>query len=1037
MGSQFSFNLTKQEKEGGQLMKRLFILTVSWLIIISLFFGSSIYTYADDAETNSVYYVLPLEEVDKDKTTNSEIDINISEVEPNYEIKDIEAVQNSESEIAPKETVYPEETSEPLPQEDIEHSETTDITEYSLMADSSDISRHHFVVSGKNHVLRIKDGVVQAYGDNTYGQLGTGDNISSDEFVNVIAAWGNEEISQIETRGNTSYALTITGKLYAWGDNSKGQCGDGTTINRNQPVRAAESFGTICRVSAGLEHVVIQAPSAAAAFGDNTYGQLGTSTSALYSTTPVPVGYANISGAGDYQTYYSGTDSEIIGVGKNDLGQIGSYWSNTGELIYSVRKIVTGSNHGAVLTSSGQMYAWGDNSCGQLCTDLGQGTTYTQNPVLVEESVTDIAAGNNMTLYVKDGKTYVCGQDGSITYNNYELNFTDTCNDYTLGKYCFAHQTNGSFLRWGHMRTGDELSNNKSLEAIKINYDCGIVDIDAYRKQVLALDTAGNTLVWGEGYCSDGTDSMCTKYFPALITKTSDGYGWHTDGKVPNPVSVSRGKNHNLILDKNGDVWGFGSNSNYPMSGLDLKVRAATKMEDISDVKKLAAGTEFSIFLKNDGTMWGTGKSDKCQVGSELTDDIYTGEIVQITDKNDFKTVTAGEDFAAAIASDGVYTWGSNSYGQLGINSDAACGAPSKVSFNLNENEYITDVQAGLGHCIALSSSGNVYSWGRNNVGQLGIGNKSNKFVPTKVNISDVKYINAGVYQSYAIKNDGTVWGWGSGANYQLGVSNTGTNQTPKHITSLDGLNITKIVGADGYSIAVDKYGKMYSFGTNNDGGLGIYSQDPVKIEDDYTADINELNVYMQDLPKELTESIALPLSLTKGSQVSWSSDNSYYLSDSGAVHRPNSFANDETAVLTATVTLGDETAEIRYSFVIKKAEGAPGDEIKNITLSVVQGKKYLINISGRNLRSLSDVTFIFGYDGGKIEIVDAIARSKSFDTAVNTQYKNIKVVGNDADLLKFTVLKSIPNGQAYTGYINGVIIKAKTTGTTTISLDY
>lgn len=1018
-------------------MRGIISFTLSWIMAITLICSNYAFVYADENETDSVYDALPLEEVDEEKTTDSEIDINISEVEPNDEIKDIEAVQSSESEIAPKETAYPEETSEPLPQENIEYSETTDITEYSLRADSSDISRHHFVVSGKNHVLRIKDGVVQAYGDNTYGQLGTGDNISRDEFVNVTATWGDEEIRQIETRGNTSYALTITGKLYAWGDNSKGQCGDGTTTNRNQPVRAAESFGSIYRVSAGLEHAVIQASSSAAAFGDNTYGQLGTSTSAAYSTTPVTVGYADISGAGDYQTYYSGTDSEIIGVGKNDLGQIGSYWSNTGEIIDYVSKIVTGSNHGAVLTSSGQMYAWGDNSCGQLCTDLSQGTTYTQNPVLVAESVTDIAAGNNMTLYVKDGKTYVCGQDGSITYNNYELNFTDTCDDYTLGKYCLAHQTNGTFLRWGHMRTDDELSNNKSLEPIKINYAYGIVDIDAYRKQVLALDTAGNTLVWGEGYCSDGTDSMCTKYFPTPITKISNGYGWYTDGKVANPVSVSRGKNHNLILDKNGDVWGFGSNSNYPMSSLDLKVRAATKMEDISDVKKIAAGTEFSIFLKNDGTMWGTGKSDKCQVGCELTDDIYTTGIVQVTDKNDFKTVTTGEDFVAAIASDGVYTWGGNSYGQLGRNPEAACGAPSKVSFNLNENEYITDVQAGPGHCIALSSSGNVYSWGRNNVGQLGIGNKTNQSVPTKVNISDVKYINAGAYQSYAIKNDGTVWGWGSGANYQLGVPNTGTNQKPNHITSLDGLNITKIVGADGYSIAVDKYGKMYSFGTNINGGLGIYSQDPVKIEDDYAADLNELNVYMQDLPKELTESIALPLSLTKGSQVSWSSDNSYYLSDSGAVHRPNRFANDETAVLTATVTLGDKTTEIEYSFVIKKVEGASGDETKNITLSVVQGKKYLINISGKNLKSLSDLTFSLGYDGGKIEIVDAIARSKSFDTAVNTLYKNIRVIGNDADSLKFAVLKSIPTGRAYTGYINGVIIKAKITGTTTISLDY
>ena len=91
---------------------------------------------------------------------------------------------------------------------------------------------------------------------------------------------------------------------------------------------------------------------------------------------------------------------------------------------------------------------------------------------------------------------------------------------------------------------------------------------------------------------------------------------------------------------------------------------------------------------------------------------------------------------------------------------------------------------------------GNVYAWGNNGVGQLGIGNKDNKSTAVKVNLSDVKYVNAGFYQSYAIKSDGTVWGWGSGANHQLGTVSVGTCRVPTQITSLNGLNIEKIVGS-------------------------------------------------------------------------------------------------------------------------------------------------------------------------------------------------------------------------------------------------
>jgi len=218
------------------------------------------------------------------------------------------------------------------------------------------------------------------------------------------------------------------------------------------------------------------------------------------------------------------------------------------------------------------------------------------------------------------------------------------------------------------------------------------------------------------------------------------------------------------------------------------------------------------------------------------------------------------------------------------------------------------DVKTGPQHCIALTSMGNVYAWGNNGVGQLGIGNKDNKSTAVKVNLSDVKYVNAGFYQSYAIKSDGTVWGWGSGANHQLGTVSVGTCRVPTQITSLNGLNIEKIVGSDGFTIAVDKYGRMYSFGSNAVGGLGVYSQTPEIVAEDYYAeDLRELNKYMKDIPQNLTENIQLPVMMQNGMQVSWTSSNAYYLSEQGIVRRPNSYAKDEAVTLTALVSCGEK----------------------------------------------------------------------------------------------------------------------------------
>ena len=84
----------------------------------------------------------------------------------------------------------------------------------------------------------------------------------------------------------------------------------------------------------------------------------------------------------------------------------------------------------------------------------------------------------------------------------------------------------------------------------------------------------------------------------------------------------------------------------------------------------------------------------------------------------------------------------------------------------------------------------------------------------------------------------------------------------------------------------------MYSFGSNAVGGLGVYSQTPEIVAEDYYAeDLRELNKYMKDIPQNLTENIQLPVMMQNGMQVSWTSSNAFYLSEQGSVRRPNSYA--------------------------------------------------------------------------------------------------------------------------------------------------
>ncbi len=442
-------------------------------------------------------------------------------------------------------------------------------------------------------------------------------------------------------------------------------------------------------------------------------------------------------------------------------------------------------------------------------------------------------ARKNAAIEYRNNRIYVLGGLNSNEINTYSIDTYNTLTA-TWSKKIYNSNLNISNKQTAVYNNRLYASNNGILgiynmplpdiaysEPQTIYFDSDVTLVNARRAQTLAI--CGNKIYgWGEGYYADGTDSMCTIAYPQLI---SDGT------IIKNPIQVSRGKNHNIALEADGTVWGWGSNSNYPMGAGAGKFKTLTKIDSISNVKQVAAGTEFTIFLKKDGTLWGVGKNDVGQLGQGMTSN-YISTPVQITSKTDFTEVSVGEDYVAAVASDGLYTWGGNMKGQLG---NGKCGSrqddpdydpiPDLVSGTLPIGETYMKVSAGINFCLALTNLNNVYAWGNNDSGQLGKGNKTNTYEPTKViNISDIKNIAAGRNSALVIDKNGNVYGWGEGRNGQLGLPDvTGSILSPQEIVSLNNKGIDQITCGDDFSIAIKagtRYG--YAFGNNSNGSLGI-----------------------------------------------------------------------------------------------------------------------------------------------------------------------------------------------------------------------
>ena len=224
-------------------------------------------------------------------------------------------------------------------------------------------------------------GRVLAWGFGGNGQLGNGSGKlhRTPVFVHLPK---NTKVTAISAGGNHSLALTSAGRVLAWGDNSSGQLGDGTTRNRFLPVTVHLPRGTRATSVAGGEmHSLAMTRSGLFAWGDNTSGQLGDGTN-VERHTPEHIavqvggspGRITALAAGCFHSLALTSKGQVLAWGANLLGQLGDGTKTPKAAPVKValppgtkaKSISAGCSHSLALTTTGHVLAWGDNGNGQL-----------------------------------------------------------------------------------------------------------------------------------------------------------------------------------------------------------------------------------------------------------------------------------------------------------------------------------------------------------------------------------------------------------------------------------------------------------------------------------------------------------------------------------------------------------------------------------------------------------------------------------------------------------------------------------------------
>jgi alpha-tubulin suppressor-like RCC1 family protein len=165
--------------------------------------------------------------------------------------------------------------------------------------------------------------------------------------------------------------------------------------------------------------------------------------------------------------------------------------------------------------------------------------------------------------------------------------------------------------------------------------------------------------------------------------------------------------------------------------------------------------------------------------------------------------------FWLKIYSQSLLSWGSNEYGQLGMQSATNLLKPHVV---LSDTNWVF-ISAGLYHSMGIKRNGTLWAWGRNEFGQLGLGDTFQYSIPQQVG-SDSNWVEvcSGFYNTLALKTDGSLWGWGWNEGGELGLGNTNKYYSPQRIGNESSWLTIKHQSSLTYGIK--KNGTLWGWGT-------------------------------------------------------------------------------------------------------------------------------------------------------------------------------------------------------------------------------
>jgi len=263
-------------------------------------------------------------------------------------------------------------------------------------------------------------------------------------------------------------------------------------------------------------------------------------------------------------------------------------------------------------------------------------------------------------------------------------------------------------------------------------------------------------------------------------------------------------------------------------------------------VRSMSCGRAHTLIAAENGTVFSWGWNMYGQLGQGNTSDVYAPAPLAHFQKAGAiaRKVCCGESFSIVICSEGVYSFGRNHEGQLGLGyswATSACNTPQRICLDARElaSGYSQkagaakwDVACGGNHALILrltdSSTPELFSWGQNGEGQCGVGTIGVLLQPARVMLPDAllrdtpKRIACGMSHSVILSRGGRVYTFGDGSQGQLGLGTNNSRLMPSLVTSLEDQLVSNIICGNAHTMCLSQHcERVFSWGSNQCGELG------------------------------------------------------------------------------------------------------------------------------------------------------------------------------------------------------------------------